>query len=49
MKLAEATRQYQDALEADRQHDDEDTAAQLADAERVMNAEWLRHTVEAAG
>lgn len=44
MDAAEATRQYQNALEAHRRHDDDATFADLEAAEQAMNAAWLRAT-----
>jgi hypothetical protein len=46
MTLAEATRQYQAILEYVRSTEpDEDDSTALEEAEREMNATWLKHTV----
>lgn len=44
MTLAEATRQFQAALEAHRTNSDEDTQTELDQAENAMNTAWLEHT-----
>ena len=48
MDLPEASRQYQNALEAHRVLDDEDTAQHLRQARRVLELAWLDSSAETA-